>query len=302
MTRKQEQFTVFSYSAECGEKLKNAATPIIPTNMNELAVTIGNCITTGNSVRLETLLNDKFIYPGNGLKEGDTDKSNKYFPYSSEAYNDYEGTYRGDHHVRHFRYEYYYTQPIMVTLFFEYNKLFQNIINRLAQSNNAELHRVFTSVFARYPELPQEIFELCDANLKNNLQSAVQSIKAYSAELESKGIDKFRLVNNIANQTDAVVNGMPIYLNATPTAQIRSLDFKFNYLKALYSEPTISTHRDSKWGHLAANISSILFSAAILNVINYAVTGNFFFFNQTDSQTKVNHASATLPHRNLLTR
>jgi hypothetical protein len=214
---KKQRITVYSYS-DCDSKDVNPHRPVKFSDAKNIVNQLITAIKTEDEDNFCKLLDSDFIYPGNGLRDGDIDKSDQFmggfvdsgwaYGFSSgwgyhgigttftshyapqTRYNHYKSTYKGDHHTRYLEYEYYDTRPCLEALFFEYTKLFQEFIATLAQSKNALMHQAFVRRFEKNQNLPQEILKPIDEENIKDLTAGIQSIRSYGELLKLRDISK----------------------------------------------------------------------------------------------------------------
>ncbi len=314
MGKVQKQFTISNNASFEDKPPLNLAAEIVPSNAESIFNQLVDAIARDDDADFSNALSSDFIYPGDGLKEGDTDFSSGSFnplEYLSSDVTDltrhnqmtsdnhYSSTYIGDHHTRHFVFRYYWVRPIIENLFFEHNELFRRLMSQLALSENTLIHNSFVENFNRTDVSP-EILLPWNANIATEVRLRVTEITMYGEQLISEGVDRGNYATKLAGELDERLNTLPV-VDDSNTAKIKWLDFKLKFVEHLHSQDShFVGHRG--WKKVIGNVASIIFSAGILNLINLAVTGNFFFFNKTRTQqlvTEVDH-SINKPDRMVL--
>lgn len=291
--RKLQRITVYSYAAECDPPSENVTISISPSNAHNICQSLLASIDRNDVGKFKSLLDTSFIYPGNGLKDGDTNKDDKYFiglDGSMHTYNNYTGTYIGGHHVREFKYEYYYVRPMIAALFFEYNSLFLSVLSRLAQSENALLHEEFVRIYEVCNDMPKQLLTPCIQQTRTNLQMGIDAISQYGHQLNSEGVSKGNNAINLTIKLTRYLQSMPLINTNAASLKVQSLNFKFTFLKHLHSEDkNLNVHRG--WKRVVANVGAFLVSGPILNLLNFCITGDYFFCNKTTGQSLVGNVN-----------
>lgn len=255
-------------------------TPVEFTDTTQVAAELLLAIRNNDEVALEELLKKPFIYPGDG----------KWVPvdedYTYHLKDRYHFTYQGNLHIRNLTYEYYYTRPLLEALFLEHPEIFQRLIAAVASSPCAPLHASLVSHLQQNPAFPKD---LCQAVDIPRLESRIKALNDYGNELN----EKQRLTRSI--QTLALAQELQTFasehvphpkLSNPQTVAIQWLDFKLRFIQTLHD---YDHHFVGHHGHkcLLVNIATVIFSAAILNILNYAVTGNFLFFKKTTTASLI---------------
>jgi len=294
MSIKEKKFTVRNSASFDDREPESSVTPVEPSSARLVLAELTHAINQNDVDEFKAIISNDFIYPGDGLKEGDTDLKGGTtypfiiidgqlisFPESNSGYiihDHYSATFKGGHHVRSFEYRYYSARPMIEALFYEHNKLFRDLVELLAESDNALLHHAFIRSFNK-TDVSTDIFVPWDQNVKCNVKAGIKEIKNYGEFLHKAGISRGSYALQLANDLRERMNTLPDSEN-TYTDKVKWLDFKYKFVTSLHSQDShFVTHRG--WKRIISNIASIIFSAGILNLINFCATGNFFFFNKT---------------------
>jgi hypothetical protein len=325
MGKIQKQFTIYERAnfedRDSTIKRTDVAASNAETVFNELVAAINN----NKADAFSKTLSSDFIYPGDGLKEGDKDFTSGSFDpvlflgvdasYIAASFigvsasamvadtqnqvrhnhatrdNNYSETYTGNHHTRHMKYRYYSVRPVIENLFFENNELFRRLASQVALSESQLIHNIFAEAF-NGTDLPSDIMTPWDAIRTNEVRLGVIEISLYGHQLVSEGIARGHSAIQLATELDTQLDTLPL-IDDSNTAKVKWLDYKLKFVEHLHSQDShFAGHRG--WKRVIGNIASIIFSAGILNLINFAVTGNFLFFNKTRTQCLVKDVDHTI--------
>lgn len=284
------------------------SSPVIFSDAYKIYESLIRYIREGSAEELGGLLTRNFIYSGDGLREGDTPEE---IGQADDSYC-YVATERIQWHTRGDTpvsaserrvFKYYYTRPILETLFFEYQDLFLELLSRVASSNDPTLHEVFIKAFMRCKDLPQDMLTPPTHKKLENLNAGIAEIKKYGGELllsrVERGADAITLAHNLENtlSSDGII---PPSANRF-TASVKSLKFNFKFSKQLHSlDDKFSKHRG--WKHIITNIAALLCTGPIAHAIHYIAKGNLLFFNRTTTQSLISNVDEHLKNKDSLNR
>lgn len=235
-------------------------TPLEPTSINKIVEKLREAIRDKDIDLMRRLLNQDFV---TNLGEPAV------------------WTHKGNHHERYQVNQSYTAEPMIEVLFFRHNPLFQSLIFQIVHTlRDQEFHDVFILSMI-HSDIPSTILTGWDESEQAQIQAGLQALKDY------EGIEGSERKNHVIDLHDKLQSR----LQSQPSVEGAShslawLDYKFQTLRLLHSKDQYFTgHMGYK--RLLVNLATIILSGAVLNLLNYAVTGNFFFFNQTTSQTLI---------------
>lgn len=262
----------FVNTCGCCHNNESLYTPVTLSNASDLFKSLIVCIDTNDIKNFNAILSGNFIYPNNNW-EG----------------NSYKKVYVGGNHRKEWCYEYYHTRPALETLFLEHHDLFLSLLSDLARSNNKDLHKIFVDTYKGNRELPQNLMTPCNKNLRLTLATGVQAIKNYGDQLCNAGINKGSHARALAASLGDDLYLMPLNDN-TPSAIVKSLNFKFNFVKKLHSlDAVLGGHHG--WKEIIMNIAISISTGFIANIFNLAFNQTFFFSCNTKTQDLVGNVS-----------
>lgn len=236
---------------------------ILPSNAEQLYHDILTDIETNNTDSVKSLLTQDFIYSKPGqIKEHEQP---------------------GDHYSRYCKTQNWITRPVSEVLFFEHNHLFQLIVAAVSASTSA-MHDGFINCL-KNTDIPMDIFKPWGEEEIAQIQKGVEEIQKYSKD-QKPGWEVRRQHSTELSiiLTDALRQFPKV--ESTSTSAVKWLDFKFKFMTKLHSKDEHFVGHLG-WKRVIGNIASIIFSGFILNLLNFAVTGNFWFFNQAKTQNLI---------------
>ncbi len=295
---------------EKGQQLDDKNTPTLIKHTPEQWLEIlTKGISDNNALELQKLLSDDYIYPGNGLKEGHRSKKDgdfldfnnySYFGITQPRHNqlhqvsDYKSVYQGDHHTDTTEYEFYYTRPILETLYLEHEEFFMKLLARLIIKDSPALYTTFIEAINKSNEIPRHLLTPCNETTKAQLVTGINAIAAYGAHLTASQIERGKHATALSNELTYALKFMPLGIADPNKAKINALYFKLQFLKGLHSKDEYFANHRREWAPLIANIASFLFTGMLLNIVNYCMTGNFLFYNQTKTRSLVSDTHKAL--------
>lgn len=222
MGKQLRQFTVRTERIDSDNFSRSQVTltPVDTHTITALVLSLENAITTNNETAFQNLLSSDFIYPGDGFQ-----------PCVRNL--DYETVCRGSSVTITSQYRYYETQPLIEALFLEYNLLFRKLTSLLAASANSNLHKIFVTCFRKNTELPSDILSPCDNAFKQQLYNGVHGIYIHGAMLQADGVLRGSYAKQFATELRKDIDRFNLTDRDPHTNAVRSLQFKFDFLKKL---------------------------------------------------------------------
>jgi hypothetical protein len=176
---------------------------------------------------------------------------------------------------------------------------FIRLVEAIAKKNDVDLTQAFIASLHNTALKPEQLFGWSTAQ-HNKLAKGIREIKTYCNFLKENHIEKGDTLLELSEVLTAESSWWQIYRYADKSRLPASFDVsaayqedmfrlarKLKFCQLLHSEDSIlNKHRDQI--NLIADIVLGVCSAGIFNMINYITTGNFLFFNQTASQTRIN--------------
>ena len=301
--KKQQPFSIHDSVSYDDRPHESYNTVIEPSDPNLLYGKIEGAINRSSASELQDLLTGYFIYPGNGF----IDPPSPIVPFSYQNLHldydrdPYKSVYRGGHHVRTMTLRYYDTRPVLEALFLEHNQIFQKIVSLVANAKEPSIHAAFVASFkARgIDEIPEDILKPWDATTQQNIKDGVEKIDAYGKVLTDKGIKRGEKATELSSQLlKQLEEDLPYATTVDDTTKVKWLDFKFSFLKNLHQHDALfHHHRDGGFKMIATNVASFIFSGFIFNAINYATTGDFFFFKRPKTFDLITKADVPVRHK-----
>lgn len=123
-----------------------------------------------------------------------------------------------------------------------------------------------------------------DTDIRKNLNRSIGELESY-AEKTSK--NKADIIKGIVPKLKRHSTWFPENNSETPLEKV--LMQKLEFVKTLFSQnQVLSKHRDPRLQRILYNVLTAIFTGFTANVINYFVTGNFWFAKETGSQLRIN--------------
>ncbi|WP_382342138.1 hypothetical protein [Legionella dresdenensis] len=172
---------------------------------------------------------------------------------------------------------------------------FLHMLNELLQSADESFYQALIESLQK-ADLSKTLL-LWDNKLKTQLIRQINELERYGEKLKQKvkyapdkiSRTKSECAINIAKDLLKKVQVQPA--DNEPQAndlkkQVDILQFKLQLLQDLHRhDKDFAIHRG--WKRMISNLCSLLLTGGIANLINYALTENFLFFNHTSTQHKV---------------
>lgn len=182
-------------------------------------------------------------------------------------------------------------------LFFNNTEMFQGIMKKL-NANTSMRESFYKDVNSRKES---EVLFTWTKDIEQNTKAELAKLEAYAKILDDDtelGQEKSVAVNRVITQINTLLEKQPNYshdilrLNTAESA-FKILFFKLSLITTLHTEDQLlGIHRS--WKRFITNFCTLLFSLGIANGLNYCLTGNFLFFNQTTTQEGVNGVHKSL--------
>jgi hypothetical protein len=185
----------------------------------------------------------------------------------------------------------FYVRPVIEVLFFDHPKMFYELVLALRASDNIELFNEFENCLKNSDLVPADLFAW-NAEMKFKLEQDRLMLDQHAEKLNREGSKKAACLSHISAGLYKLLS--PEFVPAldgemTPQKKLQILDFKCTCL-ILLNENNGSLAEVRGYKKIVANITSALF-LFIPNVLNYMLTGNFFFANKTASQQLIEKTS-----------
>ncbi len=177
-------------------------------------------------------------------------------------------------------------RPFIEWQFLNAPKDFIELMDTIIQSNNPSCYNAFVESVEK-TSLSLTMLDW-DQAMQANISSAIDGLSRYGKKLTEQHVAKgevaLQVVASLKEQLEAHEK---LCLESKKEEQpwkvkLETLKFKLNLKMTLH-------HQDEKlnqyrgWGRLVVNLLSALGTLFIANAINYAATGNFWFFNNPSS-------------------
>ncbi len=189
-------------------------------------------------------------------------------------------------------YTYCVGRPVIETLFFEEVTNLLDIIDRLLIKDSEKLYEAFINSLEGTDLTQFELFN-CSIPKKPDVLEQIKKLENYGNSLKNQKIKKGDIIltlvkelreldeNQISNVNNASNQGGLEY-KPSRKEQFSCVQFKLNFMCILHKyDKQLEAHRD--WKRFLVNFLSLLFSFGVANLVNYASSGNFLFFNKTKS-------------------
>lgn len=332
MSRMISKFKVFEYiTVRIGERqlIKDNREELANmSNIDNLQNALFTHIHNNNIQAIESLLKSKFLlrrasfseviqnfdpyYGYYGLRTPPLDS----FSYSTFSYyypivnlpefDPYHAQIIGGHQINDIYYEYYDTCSLLEALYFDFNDKFWEILKAVIATENTDICNCFVQSM-RELNLPINLFMPLTLKKQDEILAEVQELKNYALKLKSDNVSKGEIANVLADELSNLItsNACHSFLTEQRYSEnmqiLKSLNFQHDLITMLHSKDNeLQGHRGYK--QIIGNILTILFSAGILNIINYCTTGNFLFFNQTRTEQLVSGVHSVINGDNPLLR
>jgi hypothetical protein len=246
------------------------------------------------------------------IQQNDAALLKDYLTYTMQysSINDWEPGYWGKNDDYHVSNKYWLdTCPVVEGLLRLYSKDFAKIVKLIADKNDVNLYRAFVESL-EHASLSEEAMFAWNNNLKKKIKTGIRAFRSYAEEkLLKQDNSKAQVAINLTYQLNSKIELLETKSNtdmassgpleSAPnyfSARLRILQFKLEFNDILHSKDKV-LNRHRGYARLT-NLFSILFTGGILNLVNYAVNGEFFFFGRTKSQSFVAGIEENILHPN----
>lgn len=256
-----ERFTDFREPTR-NKKIK---TPLIYPDIIKLHQELMQAIDDGSLDSLTNILQNDFISPADA-KDEITD-------------------FTGGNHNHYFILQAYTAENILDVLFFEHNELFYSLAQKLWATSNKAMNNCFIKCLA-HSAIPPEMSSPWTDEEKQQIQLAVGALGSYEGHSGAKEESRKKHAHELMQQLNELLINIP----QEPDDAVAWLNYKYDFIKTLHSK---DAHFEEHlgWKRVITNVASLIFSAGILNFIHWLSTDNFFFYNQTTTQSLVSDIS-----------
>lgn len=180
--------------------------------------------------------------------------------------------------------------PLLQGLYYTNLIKFDALLSNLVENGTDEQRHAFISVLHELNSdlSPEHLTKYSNAD-QNNLHQKIDALMTYSEQKQhEEGSTKADLALTLCGTLKEAVRANETLAEETdsPNKQLKVLKFKLGLRKLMdEKKPELETHRGYK--RLFTNVATVLCTGLVANFINLAVTGNFLFFNKTDTQKKL---------------
>lgn len=246
---------------------------VVPSDINVIQSKLIKYVDNGNADKLTTLLKTDFIYPG---------CINYFRSNSNRSSGDW-----ADGHT-----EEYAVRPVVEILFQEHPNFLKHLIETLIKKNDESLFKAFEETI--HLDARPKLFGLTEQTKHAaiyQLETLNKYVQSYDWDVDPDGLQKKNIASSICNMLVDKIN------RACPSddmyaTKFTTLKLKLAVVTELHSYDNLfAIHRGYK--RVLTNLATILFTLGLANIINRATTGNWLFFNKTNTQKiieKVDHA------------
>lgn len=247
-----------------------------PSDAAKILERLKSYITDKNANAFENLLKTDFIYPG-VLASSRTDNDQSKGKWWDEA----TETYR--------------VRPNVEALFADQKKLFIELVEALIEADDQELYKAFLRSLDNTDLADHDLFRW-DEGQQQRAKEQLESLASYGKSL-LKGATDGSLEAVKGNAATTLAENLTKKITEKSTkktaeddhkAKFENLKFRVEVYQDLHAhDAEFAKVRGLGWKRIFANLCSILLTAGIANGINYLLTGNSLFCNQTTTQQKV---------------
>lgn len=194
------------------------------------------------------------------------------------------------------RYESREVRPIVEALFFERNDLFHNLIKQLIHKNTFAFYVAFCECLEG-TDLSQKKLFCWDKETRDKALKYVTEIEAYSQTCQS---DDNEIARRKGREMQVIAKTLRPHLfdreydhgRMNYRDKFQTLSFKLGVISQLQGKSDFGEHRGYK--RIIVNFMTLFFLGGIPNLINKCATGNWLFFNKTESEQRLSNFRGAL--------